>query len=131
MHERIPITDALAIQEVDRFEDEELDVKPVVYYDVYESEGTERVGSFGLEYDYDKALATINIGLHDAATNKGYGKAIYTFVPNLPLPHGEDFKEQEFTFTSDRPSWRASRVWQSLEKSGLAIHCSDGSYQLL
>jgi hypothetical protein len=123
------IGENLAVAEDGRFEDATLGIQPVVWYDVLA--GNTEVGSFGLEYNYTKRIATINIGLADVALNKGYGIAIYTNVPHLPLPHGEDFRDMDFTLTSDYPSAKAQRLWRSLVRRNLAIACSDGTYQLL
>jgi hypothetical protein len=123
------VGDNLSVIEESRFELPELDIQPTVWYDVIAPDAV--VGNFGIEYDYGKRMAIINIGLADTALNKGYGIAIYSSVPNLPLPHGEDFRDMDFTLKSNHPSLRAQRLWRSLVRRDLAIECSDGTYQLL
>lgn len=125
----IPIGEDLFVFEEGRFVDESMNVPPTVYYDVVAEDAV--VGNFGLEYDYAKRLASINIGLADTALNRGYGIAIYTNIPNLPLPDGESFRDKDFTFSSDRPSQCAQRLWRSLVRRDVAIKCADGTYQLL
>jgi hypothetical protein len=125
------ISDRLSVQEMGRFDEPGIGLRPVVYYDVFEEGEAEPVGNFGLTYNYKQRDAIISVGLVHASTNKGYGKAIYTNVPKLPLPCGKNFDEMSFAFKSDNPSESAARVWRSLVRSGLAFHCQDGSYQLL
>lgn len=101
------------------------------YFDIHlgDSDG-EIIGDIQINYLYEGRYARSHTEIK--MQGQGIGTEIYTAIPFIPLPGGENFKEAGFKFQTHGHSDQANRLWQSLVRNGLARAIpGNRSYEIL
>ncbi len=92
----------------------------VKYYDVLQGESP--IGTLDVGYDDERKQVFIDdVQLNEEYRKRGLGKALYKAVLQLPLPSGENPRQEGYVHVTERHSQAAENVWQSLEREGVAI----------
>lgn len=101
------------------------------YFDVHlgDPDG-EVIGDIQVNYFYEDRYARPHTELQ--MQGQGIGTEIYTAIPFIPLPSGEDFRESGFHLRSTNQSFAANRLWKSLVRKGMAKTLDqEGQFELL
>lgn len=90
-----------------------------------------KVGEVEISYDYDIRRARLHTELD--VRKGGIGTELYTAVPFLPLPGGENFLDSGFRLWTNGHNAAANGFWESLVRNGLArpIDRSKRQYEML
>lgn len=92
---------------------------------------TEDIGVLNLHYDYQhKTIGISSIRLDESKVRQGIGTAIYKTVLQLPLPSGENPRQEGFVFESTCQSEAARNVWAKLVKHGEATQHSRNHFRM-
>lgn len=101
------------------------------YFDVHQNNvHGEKIGEAAIDYRYAEKYARPHLTLQ--VQRSGIGTEIYTAIPFIPLPDGEDFRENGFHLRSTNQSYAANRLWKSLVRKGMATTLDqEGHFELL